>query len=886
MGVLLYNLFVTPILLHTKLLPPQPRPFFVHRTPLLHTLAAGHQGKVTLISAPAGFGKTTLIAHFVAHLAKPNSSCWLSLDEADNDPMRFFSYVNAALQTAVPTIGLTTAHHLAAPQPPPLETILTLLCNEFSGVNGRITLVLDDYHLITNPAIHQAMVFWLDHLPANLHLILTTRADPPLPLARLRARGELAELRAADLRFTTEEAAAFLHQALGIRLSLADVAALEQRTEGWIAGLQLAALSMRGRDDVTGFIEVFSGSHAYVLDYLVEEALRQLSPDVQRFLQETAVLDHFSAPLCTAVTGHADSAALLRQLYQSNLFLEALDDRREWFRFHALFRDVLLVQLQNNQPKRIPELHGRASRWYAQAGQIGPALHHALAAHDDAYAAHLVEQHAWAIFERGEMLIIRTWLDMLPPTLIQSRPWLALIQASILLTTGQLAAAAQAITTLQTRPDLPADPAFAGELAHLRGTLARFQGDSQTAVSCARQAQALLPAGRKSSHAAALLNLAMAHIAQGETAAARQALAEATAVDPHSQIAQGAWLGLAWLYVRLGQLGAAAQTYRQAIDQMALDDGRIAPTSGAAYVGLAEVLLLRYDLAAARAALEMGIARLRGSIEQILLALAYGRLAQVQQALGNPEAARAALAEADAWLAELRLTDLGFGRIIAGYRAWLALRQGDLPAAIHWADTSGLLPDIQFSSISELLYPILVRVLLANGRAAAAQSILDVMQEQMTARQWPGQLVEICLLQALAHHAQHRSQEARAALTQALTLAAAEGCLFWFVDEGAPPADLLAQVGDPLLNTAFVRQVQQLLAQQTAAARPMLPDALSERELEVLRLVAAGATNQEIADRLVIALPTVKKHMSNIFSKLNAANRTQAIAQARALGLL
>ncbi|HRQ38108.1 MAG TPA: LuxR C-terminal-related transcriptional regulator [Chloroflexota bacterium] len=884
--MLLYNLFVTPILLHTKLLPPQPRPFLIHRAPLWQRLAAGQQGKLTLISAPAGFGKTTLIAHFITHLSSPDCYGWLSLDEGDNDPTRFFTYVGAALQTAVPTLTLNAASLLTAPQPPPLETILTLLCNELSGVDGRITLVLDDYHLITNPTIHQALTFWLDHLPPNLHLILTTRADPPLPLARLRVRDELAELRAADLRFSAEEAAAFLHQVLGIHLSLADVAALEQRTEGWIAGLQLAALSMRGRDDVTGFVQVFSGSHAYVLDYLADEVLRQQPEDVLRFLQETAVLDHLSAPLCTAVTGRADSAALLRQLYQSNLFLEALDDHREWFRFHALFRDVLRVQLQNNQPERISELHGRASEWYAQSGQITLALHHALAAHDHDRAADLVEQHAWAIFERGEMLTVRAWLDMLPPSMVQSRPWLALIQASILLTTGQLAAATQAITTLQARPDLPADAAFAGELAHLCGTLARFQGDSQAAIGYARQAHALLPAGRTSSHAAALLNLAMATIARGDTAAANQALMEATAVAPHSQIAHGAWLGLAWLYVRQGRLAAAAQIYRQTIEQITAPDGRATPTSGAAYVGLAEVYLLRYELAAAQAALQTGVTLLRGSIEQILLALAYGRLAQVEQALGHSQQANAVLAEADAWLAELRLTDLGFGRIIAGYRAWLALRQGDRPAASRWADSCGLLPDMQLNSISELLYPLLARVLLANGRAAAAQSILDVMQEQMMARQWPGQLVEIYLLQALAHHRQRHPQEAQAALTQALTLAAAEGCLFWFVDEGAPLADLLAQVGDPLLNTAFGRQVQQLLAQHATAARPMLPDALSERELEVLRLVAAGATNQAIADRLVIALPTVKKHMSNIFSKLNAANRTQAIAHGRELGLL
>ena len=409
---LLYNFRVTtPVLLHTKLMLPQPRPFLVPRPALLQKLAAGQSGKLTLLSAPPGFGKTTLIADFLVHARATQKAGWLSLDKADNDPLRFFAYVIAALQTAVPTLGYIANTLLAAPQPAPLETVLTLLCNEISQVDGRLTLILDDYHTIGSRAIHDALTFWLDHLPPNLHLILTTRADPPLPLARLRARGELTELRAADLRFSPEEAAAFLRHFLGLDLPPETITALEQRTEGWIAGLQLAALSLRGRDDLPGFIRAFTGSHIYVLDYLADEVLRQQPADVLKFLQETAVLDHLNAALCTAVTGQSNSAELLRQLYQANLFLEALDDRRDWFRFHALFRDVLLVQLQNTRPQQIPTLHRRASRWYAQAGQITPALHHALAAEDPALAADLIEQHAWDLLENGDVLIVRSWLN-------------------------------------------------------------------------------------------------------------------------------------------------------------------------------------------------------------------------------------------------------------------------------------------------------------------------------------------------------------------------------------------------------------------------------------------------------------------------------------------
>ncbi|MCA9919175.1 MAG: hypothetical protein KC445_14545, partial [Anaerolineales bacterium] len=706
-----------------------------------------------------------------------------------------------------------------------------------------------------------------------LHLILTTRADPPLPLARLRVRGELTELRAADLRFSAAEAATFLRQFLGINLSTEAVRALEQRTEGWIAGLQLAALSLRGRGDLSGFIQAFTGSHAYVLDYLADEVLRQQPDDVLRFLQETAVLDHLNADLCTAVTGHTHSATLLRQLYQANLFLEALDDRRDWFRFHALFRDVLLEQLHTTQPRQIPTLHRRASQWHAQAGQIGPALHHALATDDLTLAADLVEQHAWHILDSGEVTIVRSWLNSLPAALIQARPWLSLIEAGILLTTGQLAATEQAIAALRARPDWPDETAFAGELAYLAGVLARFQGKAAAAIQLSQEAQQLLPADRRSAQAAVQLNLAMAYVASGDTAAANEALTSARTFDPGSQPARSAALGLAWLYGRQGNLDRAELIYRELIGDTAV------PTNGSAFAGLGELLLLRGSWAEAAAALQAGIARLRSSTEQILLASAYGRLALAQLWLGNPAAAETALAEAEAWLGQMHLHDLGFGRILAGYRAWLALRQGNLPAANQWAAQSGLLPDVQLNGISELLYPILVRVLLRNGRFATAQTILDALRESRQIRQWHGQMVEIHLLQALLYDAQNRETAALIELEQALTLGEAHGILFYFLDAGTPLDALL----EPLAHAPFVARLRPLLASPNPSA---LPDALSKRELEVLRLVTVGATNREIADRLVIALPTVKKHMSNILVKLDAVNRTQAIARARDLGLI
>ena len=510
-------------------------------------------------------------------------------------------------------------------------------------------------------------------------------------------------------------------------------------------------------------------------------------------------------------------------------------------------------------------------------------MHHALAAEDPALAADLIEQHAWDLLENGDVLVVRSWLNSLPATLIQTRPWLSLLDAGVLLTTGQLAAAGQAIAALRARPDWPDETVFAGELAHLAGVLARFQGDNATAIRLAEEALRHLPPDHKSAHAAVLLNLAIAHIATGNTAAASEALTNAGAVAASSQASPSAALGLGWLYVRQGRLAEAAALYRQTIAQMATPNPDTS-TQGAAFTGLAEVLLLRGEWNEAQAALHTGIGLLRGSIEQILLAVAYGRLIQIQHELGDSAATAATLAEADAWLAQMRLHDLGFGRLIAGYRAWLALRQGNLPAASQWADQSGLLPDIQLNSISEQLYPIFVSVLLANGRFAEAQTILDALKEPMSIRQWHGQLVEIHLLQALLYDRQNRETAALAELEQALTLGEAQGSLFYFVAEGPRLAALLLKVQEPLASSPFVKHLRQLL--DSAFSSSALPDALSERELEVLRLAATGATNREIAARLVIALPTVKKHMSNIFVKLDTANRTQAIAQARDLGLL
>ncbi|MBK8902996.1 MAG: hypothetical protein IPM53_17530 [Anaerolineaceae bacterium] len=873
-----------PVLLHTKLLLPQPRPFLVQRSTLLQKLAAGQPGKLTLVSAPPGFGKTTLIADFLARFAAGEMTSWLSLDTADNDPLRFFAYVIAALQTAVPTLGHTATTLLTAPQPAPLETVLTLLCNEINQVNGRLTLILDDYHSISSTAIHDALTFWLDYLPPNLHLILTTRADPPLPLARLRVRGELTELRAADLRFSAAEAAAFLHHFLGIDLAPEAVDALEQRTEGWIAGLQLAALSLRGRDDLPGFIQAFTGSHIYVLDYLVDEVLRQQPDDVLRFLQETAVLDQLNAALCTAVTGRADSDDLLRQLYQANLFLEALDDHRGWFRFHALFRDVLLLQLQTAQPQRLPQLHRRACSWYAQNGQIDLALRHALAANDTTYAADLVEQNAQGYLDRGDYFTVRAWLDQLSPETRRARPWLTIIYGTILTITGHLTAAErllQETAVFQTPQNL--SPHLQAELGLWQGTMARFRGNWQEAVRISEQTLALASPERHGTYNSLLINLLMGHIQRGDLTAVESLVPQIKADSSETYLLLA--LGIPYLQYHRGQLALAVQHYHQVVRQAEVLQSVPSVILGIAHAGLGEIAYEQNRLPEAINHLSQAISHLQNTIEQITIARAAGRLAQARLAAGEGAAVFAPLDEVTNWLEQMRLADLGFSIVLAYQRALIYLQLGDVAAAGQ-SVISKPIPGITIGRSEEAL--IQARLHLAQGQPAQALPILALLQTEAANRKWTGMQLEIAALLALVHQAQGNQAAALADLIAVLPLAEREGYQRTFLDEGEPMRQLLLLARHQGGSASYLDRLLAAFSTAAPLARgvDVLPEALTARELELLQLIAGGSTNREIANQLGIALPTVKKHVSNILVKLDVTNRTQAIARARELGMI
>jgi len=550
---------MTTPLLQTKLYIPPIRREVVPRLRLIERLNASLRRKLTLVSAPAGFGKTTLLSEWIhaigarqaagretiqsaaspfsPPLSSPLRVAWVSLDKDDNDATRFLFYLIAALQTNETNVGEGVLMALQSPQPPPVESVLTDLINEVIDIPGHIVLILDDYHLITAQPIHEALTFLLNHLPPQLHLILSTRADPPLPLVRLRGRGQLNELRATDLRFSPTEAAAFLNDVMGLGLSAEEIAALDARTEGWIAGLQMAALSMQGREDVSGFIKSFSGSHRFILDYLVEEVLDQQSSDIRGFLLRTSILERMSAPLCDAITGRANSQTILAQLEQNNLFLNHLDDERHWYRYHHLFADLLRKRLGATQPDILPALHLHASEWYEKSGLTAEAVNHALAIDDVERVSRLIAGNAFAMMDHGELATLVARLDALPEEMIKSQPWICVARAWAFIYAGQMDAleallldAEEALWKVPTN-DISFDEPIAGHIVSIRAYSIALKGNMPRAAALAREALVYLPEQDLTARGWTASLLANALRWSGDLTGANQAFAEASTIS-------------------------------------------------------------------------------------------------------------------------------------------------------------------------------------------------------------------------------------------------------------------------------------------------------------------------------------------------------------------
>ena len=986
---------VTP-LLTTKLYIPPVRPELVSRPRLIKRLNAGLHGRLTLISAPAGFGKTTLLSEWANQRMGESASgrrvAWVSLDKGDNDPTRFWSYFIAALQTiqvdaaetalgeaALETLRSSTAAFAAAfanPNTPSLiEALLSGLINEIaeipldslrSGGSPRpFVLVLDDFHVITNQQIHAGITFLLDNLPPQMHLILASRADPPWPLARLRVRREMTELRGSDLRFTPEEAAAFLNHVMKLDLSPEDVAALEARTEGWITGLQMAAIAMQARlrqspismqerrrtqgvHDVSRFIQDFTGSHRFVLDYLVEEVLNQQSSSIQEFLLKTSVLDHLTAPLCAAVTGSGDSRTILTQLDQANLFVVPLDDERRWYRYHRLFADLLHSHLEQIQPDQVPALHLRASEWYEKNGLVAEAVGHALAAGDIQRVACLVEGNALATIYHGELTTLLGWLDALPQEVVHSRPWLCVAHAWILAVTGQFDAVEPLLqcaedALAQSRPPSYAHDGFddvqraegpvlpvpstaeegagegseattrhiAGHIAAIRAYAAAVRVDISRATELTRLALQYLPDEdwMVRSFATSLWGALLRW--SGDFAAAARVWTELIAISQAADDNYGAVMALnalAALQIEQGQLHRAAATSRDAlglVGEYVRRGGRRLPFAGPVYARMSTLLRQWNDLEGAmlhaREALELS--QQWGQAES--LTTGYETLAKALQAIGDADGALSMMEKARQVASDL---SPWYGAQLAALQARLWLAQGDVSAASRWAQQSGLKFDDELSFLRYEEYITFARLLVAqakqkpegaSGRKRSLNEALELsarLLEAAEAAGATGRAIEALVIQAMALRAQGEADQALTALERALSLAEPEGYVRIFINEGAPMGALLRQavvrgiavdyVGK--LLAAFSAEVQRCRGarEQETDLSPLLIERLSERELQVLRLLRTSLSSTEIAEELFIAPSTVRSHIKSIYGKLDVHSRREAVARARELDLL
>jgi LuxR family maltose regulon positive regulatory protein len=894
-------------LLTTKLYIPRSRPRdrVVIRSRLMERLEeAIRMGcKLTLVSAPAGYGKTTLLSEWIAHSKSPVA--WVSLDEGDNDPARFWSYSIAALHGLDTHIGDRALSLLQSWQSASLESVLTTLVNEVDAFPDSLTLVLDDYHFIEAQSIHSSVAFFLDHLPPRMHLIIAGRTDPPLPLAHLRARNELMELRAHDLRFAPDETSIFLNQVMDLSLSPEHVKALEVRTEGWIAGLQLAALSMSGHDDLPGFIAAFTGSHRFILDYLSDQVLEQQSKELQLFLLQTSILDRMNASLCDAVVDPAPTAqndgsaakqgvsqAILEKLEQRNLFLVPLDDERCWYRYHHLFLDVLRHRLQETLPDRMTELHRRASEWFECEGMLPDAVNHALAAHDLERAAQLIERGVSPLWRRSEITALATWMQALTDTIWRTRPGLCLAYARALIDTAQYATAETFVQQAEAALEsgLVTDDArvasLRGQAAALRAHLAVTRSEFVQAIELARRAQELLAEDDASWCSFVALGLAGAYRLTDDWEAACQTYLEASELSHAAGDDVSALIALSSRGDALqaqGQLRQAARQYEEVLQFAQTWRIPNAPATGYALAGLGHVWCEWNDLEAATRYAQDGLER--GKQADLADVFLQGHLVLVRAYLARGDL-ESALAELAVLEPVVRRMGVQVQDRVSALRVHVRLVQGNTEAAARWAE--GITGDSQ-----DALHPgaltTLARVWLAQGQSDKALRLLDHALHTAQQAGRLGSTIQILILEALAHWAQGDSEQALAALEKALSLAEPQGYVRIFVDESAPMARLLRRAAIRAPSSMYIRQLLEALGAPPDTEAPpstALIEPLTERELQVLRLMADGATNQEIAHELVLAVNTVKKHTSNIFGKLGVSNRAQCIARARELSFL
>ncbi len=908
-------------LLATKLYCPPVRTKLVSRPRLIGRLEEAFKGALTLISAPAGYGKTTLIGEWRAGVGRQTPAAWLSLDENDNDLVRFLIYLAFATDTVSPGLVSQTLLLLQSSQISSSAEILTSLINEVSNYGRDFVLVLDDYHVITVPEIHTALTFLLDRLPQRMHIALLTRADPPLPLSRLRGRRLLAEIRAADLAFTQPEAIAFLNEVMNLGLPDADVAALGIRTEGWIAGLQLAALSIRDREDAPKFLRAFAGSSHYIIDYLADEVLVRQSEEVREFLLKTALLARMTGPLCDALTGSTDGQAILHQLEHANLFIIPLDGEQRWYRYHHLFADVLRKRCKQVSPEAVPELYRRAAQWCEQNDLLVEAVDYALAAHDYSLAIRLIEFSSWRLVARSDVSVLLRWMRALPQELVHSRLKLSFNYAQALIEQRCFAEAEiflQAIeralhetsfsqSSAASQLSENTDPALSQATGRvpllerlpillnlLRASAAHMQDDFGGAQMYCERALLEIPSADVLDRSVAQWILGYVVLMNGDHTRATLCLQESareSAIAQHHEAHIDSLNLLGSQAMLLGNLHEALSLFTEAARYTSE-----LPTPmpyEVQTIRMASIQRERNDLPAAAAYLSRASGQAEASHNYAYQRECYVAQAQLERAYGNMDSALHYLRKAEE-VARGTQTRQGIWPIKPMQaRWWIAM--GNLEAAQQWASSERLLPDGVLHFRHEYGFLTLARLLLAQGHLAQADRLLARLQSFSASAGRQARVIESVMLQALVNEAAGKHPAATEKLVEALRMAEPEGYIRLFVDEGEPMRSLLAGRESQVMQSepTLRAYVQKLLSgfpspalQPGVGETQGLIEPLSERELEILRLVALGCSNQDIAERLVIAVGTVKRHTANIFGKLDVHNRTEAVARARQLNLV
>lgn len=879
-------------ILATKLYIPPPRPNIVLRPRLIERLNQGLSSgcKLTLISASAGFGKTTLVSEWVAGCKRPVA--WLSLDAGDNDPARFISYLVKALQTIKAGIGDGLLAALQSPQPLQIETFLITLLNEISGIPEHFLLVLDDYHLIDSQPVDQSLAFLIEHQPPQMHLLIATREDPSLPLARLRARSQLTELRAADLRFTPSEAVEFLNKMMGLNLSAENVTALETRTEGWIAGLQLAAISMQGHKDTAGFIQSFTGSHRFVMDYLLEEVLHQQPDGIQSFLMRTSVLERMCGSLCDAVLldPTVPGQGTLEYLERANLFTVPQDNERGWYCYHHLFGDLLRKRLgQSISLEGIARLHIHASEWYEHNDFLLEAFRHAAAANDIERAERLMESKKMPIHLRGAAMTILHWLESLPKTVLDSSPMLWWGQAAMLLVIGQFTGVEEILQAIEAALASTSSPGagqddktrdLIGRIAAARANLAQLNYQTELIFVQARRALEYLHPDNLADRSMATRAMGFAYYSQNNLAEAGRAYAEALALaqaagdDIDATLAS---IRLSQLQEEQSQLRLAAETYQQVMKMVDVYSPYNAPL---VFIGLARIFYEWNDLNLAEQYGEQSV-QLARQYDQVIDRLISSELFMVHLKLARGDVAGAAqyLSQAEHTMREkhytLRLPHIAFTRV------YFHLHQGNTDAAAQLVRHNNL-PLMQ------------ARVLLAQKDPSSALAILELLHQQAETEGLLDRLFRVMAVQSIALHALGEHDKAMDLLDEVLARAEPEGFIRLFLDEGPAMAELLSAAAAQGIQPDYVNKLLAASKAETKEERLTasvpnhtgLVEPLTPRELEVLGLIAEGLSNQEICARLFLALDTVKGHNRRIFEKLQVQRRTEAIARAHELGLI